>query len=172
MTIGITAKVVIKAPKLPNNVGQIPLDMAIRNEKIFRMVLIDFLSFALKTKDFKKDEFQKKLWDTLDRFCVKSNSGVTLFQYIAEKGMVKEREELLQLLIKMDKHKHKENYIQRQVQEPLKLYFRTRKKFAYMCALDVLLKDFSCDPLVLCSGNLTLTYVCLKVLFSEVYSRI
>ena len=55
------------------------------------------------------------------------------------------------------KHKHKDNYIQRQVQEPLKLYFRTRKKFAYMCALDVLLKDFSCDPLVLCSGNLTLT---------------
>lgn len=111
-----------------NTRGQIPLDIAIGNEKIFRMVLIDFLSFALKTKDFKKDEFQKKLWDTLNRFCVKSRSGLTLLQYIAEKGMVKEREELLQLLIKMDKHKHKENFNEEESEKRIIKILRTGMK--------------------------------------------
>ena len=93
-----------------NKKGQIPLEISKHNKYMFRIILLDFLGFALKTKDFKTDEFQKKLWDTLDRFCVTSNRGVSLLQYIADIGMVKEREELLQLLIKMEKHRHKENF--------------------------------------------------------------
>ena len=93
-----------------NKRDEIPLDIATRNEKIFRMVVIDFLSFALKAKDFKAEDFQKKLGYGLELFCLRRNRrGVTLLQYISDHGLVKEREELLQLLIKIDKHRYKFN---------------------------------------------------------------
>ena len=39
-----------------NKRDEIPLDIATQNEKILRMILIDFLSFALKTREFNTDD--------------------------------------------------------------------------------------------------------------------
>ena len=87
-----------------NKKGQIPLEIARHNKNIFRIVLIDFLNYALKSPKFSSNEFQQQLGIGLDLFCLKRDfdGNKTLFEFLNDQGMIKEREELIQLLIKID----------------------------------------------------------------------
>ena len=88
---------------MKNNDGMIPLELARQNKYIFRIILIDFLNYALKTAKFSSNEFQKQLGSGNTLFCLKRDlDGKTLFEFLNDQGMVKEREELIQLLIKID----------------------------------------------------------------------
>ena len=53
-----------------NKAGQIPLEVARHNKFIFRIILIDFLNYALKSPKFSSNEFQKQLGSGIN-FCIK-----------------------------------------------------------------------------------------------------
>ena len=73
-------------------------------DRDFVQSVLNFLSFAL---NLKAKNFQEKLGEGFEQFCLRRNRrGGTLLQYIADHGLVKEREELLQLLIKIDKQRY------------------------------------------------------------------
>ena len=95
-----------------NNNGMVPLEIARHNKNIFRIILIDFLNYALKSPKFSSSEFQNQLGSGYNLFCLKRDfeGNKTLLEFLNDQGLVKEREELIQLLIKMDKHRHKENF--------------------------------------------------------------
>ena len=94
---------------MKNNDGQIPLEVARHNTRIFRIILIDFLNYALKSPQFFSNEFQKELGSELELFCLKRDfDGKTLLEFLNDQGMIKEREELIQLLIKIDHFRFKE----------------------------------------------------------------
>ena len=89
-----------------NKGGKIPLNMAKENketEHIYLALAIDFLSFALKSSDINTREFQDFLGYGAKLFCLESD----LIEFILQRGMIKEREELLQLLIKIDQIRNK-----------------------------------------------------------------
>ena len=71
---------------------------------MFRLVLIDFLNYALKSLRFSSNEFQKQLGSGLNLFCLRRDfeGNKTLLEFLSDQGMIKEREEVIQLLIKID----------------------------------------------------------------------
>ena len=88
---------------MKNNDGQIPLELARHKKNIFKIILLDFLNYALKTPKLSSNEFQKQLGSGNTLFCLKRDlDGKTLFEFLNDQGMIKEREELIQLLIKID----------------------------------------------------------------------
>ena len=93
---------------LKNKNGQIPLEISKRNKYMFRIILIDFLNYALKSPDFSSDEFQNQLGSGADLFCLKRDfdGNKTLLEFLNDQGLVKEREELVQLLIKIDRFRY------------------------------------------------------------------
>ena len=95
---------------IKNRKGQIPLEVSKHNKYMFRIILIDFLNHALKSPNFSSDEFQDQLGSGINLFCLKRDfdGNRTLFEFLNEQGLVKEREELIQLLIKMDRFRYKE----------------------------------------------------------------
>ena len=110
LEIGATSQQFVK-----NKRGEIPLILAQHSEKMFRIILLDFLTFALKTSKFTEESFQRQLGGGKNLFCLKRDvGGRTLLQYIADHGMIKEREELLELLIKIDKFRNKGNFIEKE----------------------------------------------------------
>ena len=90
--------------------GQIPLEVARHNKHIFRIILIDFLNYALKSPKFSSNDFQKQLVGIsgLKLFCLKRDfdGNKTLLEFLYYQGLVKEREELVQLLIKIDQFRY------------------------------------------------------------------
>ena len=92
-----------------NDAGQIPYEVAKHNNYIFRITLIDFLDFALKSSKFSSNEFQKQLGSEVNLFCLKRDfdGNKTLLEFLNDKGMIKEREEVIQLLIKIDYFRYK-----------------------------------------------------------------
>ncbi len=95
---------------LKNKRGQIPLEISKRNKYMFRIILIDFLNYALKSPKFSSNKFQKQLGGIggLKLFCLKRDfdGNKTLLEFLNEQGMIKEREELIQLLIKIDQFRY------------------------------------------------------------------
>ena len=77
---------------------------------MFRIILIDFLNYALKSPRFTSNEFQKQLGGIsgLTWFCLKRDfdGNKSLLEFLSDQGMIKEREELIQLLIKIDKFRY------------------------------------------------------------------
>ena len=71
---------------------------------MFRIILLDFLNYALKSSKFPSNEFQKQLGSGLQLFCLKRDfdGNKTLLEFLYDQGMIKEREEVIQLLIKID----------------------------------------------------------------------
>ena len=89
-----------------NKEGKIPLNMAKEKketEHIYLALAMDFLSFALKSSDINTREFQDFLGYGPKLFCLESD----LIEFILQRGLIKEREELLQLLIKIDQIRNK-----------------------------------------------------------------
>ena len=95
---------------LQNRIGQIPLEISKGNKIMFRIILVDFLNYALKSPKFSSDEFQNQLGSGVNLFCLKRDfeGNKTLLEFLNDQGLVKEREELLQLLIKIDQFRYKE----------------------------------------------------------------
>ena len=94
-----------------NKAGRIPLEIARHDDNlIFRIILLDFLDFALKSPRFSSNEFQRQLGSGINLFCLtrEFQGKKTLLEYINEQGMIKEREELIQLLIKIDHFRYKD----------------------------------------------------------------
>ena len=89
---------------MKNNDGLIPLELARHNKNIFKLILIDFLNYALKTPKLSSNEFQKQLGSGVNLFCLKRDfdGNKTLLEFLNDQGLVKEREEVIQLLIKID----------------------------------------------------------------------
>ena len=86
-----------------NGKGKIPLDMAKSNPKIFRMVLNDLLHYANNTPRMdSEDKFHEIFGLQDDLFCIKVIDDITILQYITDHKMLKEREDLLQLLRKIE----------------------------------------------------------------------
>ena len=56
---------------LQNKRGQIPLEISKNNKYMFRIILIDFLNYALKSPKFSSDEFQNQLGSGYNLFCLK-----------------------------------------------------------------------------------------------------
>lgn len=95
---------------MKNNDGLIPLEVSKNNTDIFNIILLDFLNYALKLKEleFSDDAFQDQLGNGSNLFCLKRNFGgnKTLFEFLYDQGLVKEREELIQLLVRMDRFRY------------------------------------------------------------------
>ena len=92
---------------LRNNREKLPIDLSRKNEDTFRIILIDFLNVAFKTAKFGTEKFQKLLGYEEGLFCLKKDfDNISLLQYIVNQGLTKEREELLELLIKIDRHRN------------------------------------------------------------------
>ena len=91
-----------------NRNGKIPLDLSQSNPKIFRIVLNDLLHYTnnYPSEEFQRDEFQEMLGMGDDLFCIRVNSNdyhdMPILQYITDHNMLKEREDLLQLLRKIE----------------------------------------------------------------------
>ena len=86
------------------------MEISKRNKEMFRIILIDFLNYALKSPKFSSDEFQNQLGSGYDLFCLKKDfeGNKTLLEFLNDQGLVKEREELIQLLIKIDQFRYNE----------------------------------------------------------------
>ena len=71
---------------------------------MFRTILLDFLNYALKSPKFSSNAFQKQLGSGLKLFCLKRDfdGNKTLLEFLYDQGMIKEREEVIALLIKID----------------------------------------------------------------------
>ena len=91
-----------------NKKGQIPLEISKHNKYMFSIILIDFLNYALKSPKFSSDEFQNQLGSGYSLFCLKRDfeGNKTLLEFLNDQGLVKEREELVQLLIKIDQFRY------------------------------------------------------------------
>ena len=91
-----------------NKKGQIPLEISKHNKYMFSIILIDFLNYALKSPKFSSDEFQNQLGSGYNLFCLKRDfeGNKTLLEFLNDQGLVKEREELVQLLIKIDQFRY------------------------------------------------------------------
>ena len=90
-----------------NKNDKTPLKMAKTNTDVFQIIFIDFLNFSLKTSKFASDEFQNQLGSGPDMFCLKKDfNEKTLLEFLNEKDLFKEREEMIQLLIKIDKFRY------------------------------------------------------------------
>ncbi len=94
---------------MKNKDGKIPLELARHNKYIFRTILIDFLNYALKSPKFSSNDFQDQLGSGVNLFCLKRDfeGNKTLLEFLNDQGLVKEREELIQLLIKIDQFRFK-----------------------------------------------------------------
>ena len=93
---------------IKNNRGQMPLDIAKqKDEEIFRIILIDFLNNVLRHR-LSSAQYKDLLGSGNDLFCLKRDfdGSTTILQFIVDLGMIKERETMLQLLIKMDSTKY------------------------------------------------------------------
>ena len=95
---------------IKNKYGKIPLEISKNNKYMFRLVLIDFLNYALKSPKFSTNEFQKQLGSGLNLFSLKKDfeGNKTLLEFSSEQGMIKGREEVIQLLIKIDHFRYQE----------------------------------------------------------------
>ena len=90
-----------------NKKGKIPKSLPTNND-ISQVFVIDFISFALKSPDFETQEFQQVLGYEKEFFCLQPmGNSISLLEFILQRGMIKEREELLLLLIKIDKFRNK-----------------------------------------------------------------
>ena len=89
---------------MKNKDGKIPLEISKNNQHMFGIILLDFLNYALKSSKFPSNEFQKQLGSGLQLFCLKRDfdGNKTLLEFLYDQGMIKEREEVIQLLIKID----------------------------------------------------------------------
>ena len=89
---------------MKNKDGKIPLEIPKNNIYMFRTILLDFLNYALKSSKFSSNEFQRQLGSGLQLFCLKRDfdGNKTLLEFLYDQGMIKEREEVIQLLIKID----------------------------------------------------------------------
>ena len=77
--------------------------MAKSNLRIFRMVLNDLLQYANNTPRMdSEDNFHEIFGVGNDLFCIKVIDDTTILQYITDHNMLKEREDLLQLLKKIE----------------------------------------------------------------------
>ena len=90
-----------------------PLDLGIesRNKSVIKLLLVEFLAFALKNDAiFESSEFQAYLGYGKNLFFLKENyfMDISLLQYVVDQKeeMTKELEEILLLLIKIDKFRH------------------------------------------------------------------
>ena len=97
---------------IQNKLGQTPLDGAIssKNEKVIKILLVEFLSFSLKNRSaFKKREYQNFIGYGENMFHLRKHfHDVSLLRYITDQGDIKlkEREELLFLLVLIDKSRY------------------------------------------------------------------
>ena len=93
---------------MKNKDEQIPLAMAKNNKYIFKIILMDLIEYVLKSPNFKSREFQDQLGNGKNLFCLKRDfdGKKTLLEFLNEQEMFKEREELIQLLIKIDNFRH------------------------------------------------------------------
>ena len=92
-----------------NKAGKIPLTISRNNKYLFKIILLDFLNYALKSSKFPSIAFQNQLGSGYKLFCLqrKFDGNKTLLEFLSDQGMVKEREELIQLLIKIDEFRYK-----------------------------------------------------------------
>ena len=77
---------------LQNRKGQIPLEISKCNKCIFKIILIDFLNYALKSPKFSSDEFQNQLGSGVNLFCLKRDfeGNKTLLEFLNDQGLIKE----------------------------------------------------------------------------------
>ena len=94
---------------IKNNDGKIPLEISKNNKYMFRLVLIDFLNYALKSPKFSTNKFQDQLGSGLGFFCLNRDfeGNKSLLEFLSDQNMIKEREEVIQLLIKIDHFRYK-----------------------------------------------------------------
>ena len=98
-----------------NKFGQTPLDLALasKNDGLVKIVLVEFLNFALKNNSiFQTNEFQQFLGEDGNMFhLIHRFEDRSLLKYIVDQGtsMMKERQELLDLMIKIDKFRNSED---------------------------------------------------------------
>ena len=92
--------------------GQTPLDGAIssKNENVIKVLLVEFLSFSLKNRSIlKKEAFQKFVGVGEEMFHLRKHfHNISLLRYITDQGdsKLKEREELLTLLVLIDRFRY------------------------------------------------------------------
>ena len=94
-----------------NNVSKIPLEISRNKKNMFQLILLDFLNYALKSPKFPSNEFQNELGSGYKLFCLKRqfDGNKTLLEFLSDQGMLKEREEVIQLLIKIDHFRYKDS---------------------------------------------------------------
>ena len=94
-----------------NKAEKIPLEISRNSKYMFQLILLDFLNYALKSSKFPSNEFQNELGSGYKLFCLKRqfDGNKTLLEFLSDKGMVKEREEVIQLLIKIDHFRYKDS---------------------------------------------------------------
>ena len=91
-----------------NKEGKIPKSLKTTNDDISRLLVIDFISFALKSSEFETKDFQDLLGSGKKNFSLQPlGKSSSLLEFILQRGMIKEREELLMLLMKIDKYRNK-----------------------------------------------------------------
>ena len=97
---------------IQNKLGQTPLDGAIssKNENVIKVLLVEFLSFSLKNRSIlKKEAFQKFVGVGEEMFHLRKHfHNISLLRYITDQGdsKLKEREELLTLLVLIDRFRY------------------------------------------------------------------
>ena len=96
---------------IKNNKGETPLDLAIelQNEIIVKLLLVQIISLSLNDDStFENEDLQNFLGESSDCFFLRTHSSISLLQFIINKGtaMLKEREELLTLMVKIDRHRY------------------------------------------------------------------
>ena len=71
---------------MKNKAGKIPLELSRNNKYMFRIVLIDFLNYALKSPRFSSNEFQKQLGSGLELFCLRRDfeGNKTLLEFLSD----------------------------------------------------------------------------------------
>ena len=75
-----------------NKKGQTPLEISKHDKYIFKIILIDFLNYALKSPKFSSDEFQNQLGSGVNLFCLKRDfeGNKTLLEFLNDQGLIKE----------------------------------------------------------------------------------